>query len=446
MARQKNTSKISVVLFQRADVYLSCSWQPDKGQDVSWDLISRLDRKRIACVGDVDVGGDQDPKRIERIVKETSGFAIVLPFRSTDWSTSEHIWQELQIAATQGIPALFLADDRIALKVSHLGEGKTQIAIADQSELPPVVLDRANLLGPLPFNALEVDSIDRYNDEFDRFVELTSNKSAARAKPFVFLSTRLKSDFGHAREAVAAGIEEALGIPCLWADSPRYSTTIEGIYDRAKYLIKECQLVVADLTFGPESPEYDSPSRAHEIGMAQAFEKPILATAQSPRREPYFSASTLQLKFWDNEQDLYRLVKEWTIAPERLKEFGRRVYNNEIESAQCQSMAFNYDAKCGYIAPNAYPLSTFERSIVAVGFALIALGVSLMARDLFQFDDTFDFAAIVAGFFTLVFASDINTWIRLHLGRWAPLRWMIPGAGIMLMIVWAALRFGGDSK
>lgn len=440
----KRSTKISVVLAQTADVYLSCSWQTDKGRDVSWSLISRLDEKRIACVGDVKVPGDQDPKRIERILNETSGFAVILPHRDTAWTTSEFIWQELQIAAARNIPILLLVDERIEMILTSVPGSKTQIAIAHQTKLPPVEIENANLLGPLKYDAKEVDPLVRFDNQFERFVELTSNKSATHTKPFVFLSTRLKSDFGLAREAVAAGIEESVGMPCLWADSARYSTTIEGIYERAKFLIKECQFVVADLTFGPESPEYDSPSRAHEIGMAEAYEKTILATAQEPRRDPYFSASTLQLSFWNNEQGLYSHVKEWGSAPERLKIYGRRVYNNELEEAQCKSKPFSYDARRRYIAPNANPLSMLESTVVAVGFAMIALAVSFMASDFLKFDDTFDFASIVAALTTLVFASDMNMAIRVYLGRWAPLRWLIPGTGIALLMVWAALRFGAD--
>jgi uncharacterized membrane protein YgdD (TMEM256/DUF423 family) len=69
------------------------------------------------------------------------------------------------------------------------------------------------------------------------------------------------------------------------------------------------------------------------------------------------------------------------------------------------------------------------------------LALSLLAKDWLLFDDTFDFAAVIAAVSTLVFASDISQSIRLHLGRWAPLRWIVPGTGIMMIIIWAALKF-----
>ena len=316
-----------------------------------------------------------------------------------------------------------------------------EFRIAHQVKLQPIKVKKHELIGPLKFDEEKPGSLTSFSEQFDRFAELTTNRSSSRPRPFAFLSTRLKADFSLARTAIASAFDQSLGLTCLWADSPGYSTAIEGIYDRAKSLIKESQFVIVDLTFGPESPEYDSPSRAHEVGMAQAFEKEILATAQQPRREPYFAASMLQLKFWKDEADLRAQVVDWAMDPERQKAFGRRVYSYEVEGSGYESRRFKFDPKHAYTAPNSNPLTTLERTVVAVGFAMIALAVSLLAKDMLKFDDTFDFAAIVAAFFTLVFASDISQLIRLHLGRWAPLRWIIPAAGIMLLTVWAALKF-----
>lgn len=442
MAKRNSGRKIHVAASQHADVYLSGSWRDDESGEVPKELVRRLGARNILCVGDVKVGGDQDPKRIARIVNETSGLAVILPFRGgNDWQTSEFVWEEVSIAASQGIPVILFHDQRVKIKRAEVAGGYVEFGIPDQGKLKPVRVNKDDFVGPLSIVETDLGCFDAYGQEFDRFVELTTNRSSSRPRPFAFLSTRLKSDFAPARSAIASALDESLGLTCLWGDSPRYSSEIEGVYDRAKFLVKECQFAIVDLTFGPESPDYDSPSRAHEVGMAQAFEKEILATAQEPRREPYFSASMIQVKFWSDENELRSQVLEWANSPERVKAFGRKVYSYEVCEEMFAPLPFEFDPKQGYIAPNAFPLTTFERFVVAAGFALIALAISLLATDYLRFEDTFDFASIIAAVFTLVFASDMSNSIRLQLGRWAPLRWMIPAIGLVLLAVWAALQF-----
>ena len=65
--------------------------------------------------------------------------------------------------------------------------------------------------------------------------------------------------------------------------------------ERASCLGQDATFVIADLTLGVESPDRENPSRAHEIGMAIAYDRSILMLlSQEPRRYPYFSIGDLQ--------------------------------------------------------------------------------------------------------------------------------------------------------
>ena len=78
-----------------------------------------------------------------------------------------------------------------------------------------------------------------------------------------------------------------------------------------RLLIKHATFVIADLTLGIESPERENPSRAHEIGMAVAYERPLLLCSQEPRRYPYFSIGDMQMSFWLTEDELEAATRDW---------------------------------------------------------------------------------------------------------------------------------------
>ena len=115
-------------------------------------------------------------------------------------------------------------------------------------------------------------------------------------------------------------------------------------------MIKHATFVIADLTLGVESPRQENPSRAHEIGMAIAYERPLMLSSQEPRRYPYFSIGDLQMTFWDTEDELQRQTRDWVRA--HAEGVARRVFNHELPVATVAPAAFAYDGKRRYIGPN----------------------------------------------------------------------------------------------
>lgn len=425
--------QLKIARAERADVYLSCSWRPGAGQDAAWAVVRALDQAEVRAVGDVRDLDDQDDERIRRIMRGCSGFVSVLPYRDdTPSTTSSFMIRELRIAAALGLPAAVLHADGVRISDEPAGD-RRRLAFPSEE--------------PVDFAADRLASVSGYNPEGSMLPEkiaLALNSwqgrvlsTPAETTPYAFLVTRLEDDFVQARLAVKTAVEEAAGIPCLWSDDQRHATNIAGIRERARLLIEGSVFTVADLSRGSESPDSDNPSRAHEVGMAVAYERPLMLTAQGPRRDPYYSADDIQIHFWDSEQDLRESVRRWIHTHRAV--VARTVYNWELADrdpsyvARVSGPAFTFDAKQRYVAANAFALATWERWMVAASFSAIALSLAAILQEVLGFDDTFDFAPIVAAIFTLVFSSDLGGSIRLAFRRARYLRWLVPLVALFLL-------------
>ena len=167
---------------------------------------------------------------------------------------------------------------------------------------------------------------------------------------FAFVVCRLERDFAHAREAIRTAVEREAGIACLWSDDGRHRTAVPSIIDRTRLLIRDASFVIADLTLGPESPERENPSRAHEIGMGIAFGRDVMLCSQEPRRYPYFSIADMQMTFWANEGELHDAVAQWIrITPGATR---RRVLNFELSEPRLATPTFHYESDRRFVGPN----------------------------------------------------------------------------------------------
>ena len=175
---------------------------------------------------------------------------------------------------------------------------------------------------------------------------------------------RLERDF-RAREAISAAVERTAGIPFLWADDGRHRTNVESTRERTRLLIKHAAFVVADLSLGVESPERENPSRAHEIGMAIAYERPVMLCSQEPRRHPYYSIGDMQMLFWLTEDELEAGVEQWI---KRNKDVvRRRVFNYELNNSVIPKPAFKFDPRLHFLGPNARAKLDLRRLLALAG-------------------------------------------------------------------------------
>ena len=255
--------------------------------DVPWDLVASLDAARLRVVGDLP-GMAPDEDRVRRIM---SGCAALVS-AAGDASRPE-VEAAARIAAELGV---------------------------NQHRLQPGEI---------------VPGLER---------------EVACAQPYAFFVGRLERDFTLAREAIRAAVEREAGIPCLWADDGRHRTNVPSVREATRLMIKHATFVIADLTLGLESPRQENPSRAHEIGMAIAYERPLMLSSQEPRRYPYFSIGDLQMTFWDTEDELQRHTRDWVRA--QAEGVARRVFNHELPVATVAPASFAYDGKRRYIGPN----------------------------------------------------------------------------------------------
>ena len=165
-------------------------------------------------------------------------------------------------------------------------------------------------------------------------------------------STRAR--FLHPRQAMRVAVEREAGIPLVWIDDGRHRSNVESVRQRTRLLIRHAAFVIADLTLGVESPERENPSRAHEIGMAVAYDRRLMLSSQEPRRYPYFSIGDMQMSFWETEDELERNVAQW-IRPPR-KSVSRRVFNAELASvghiSKVSPPTFSFDPAKRFIGPN----------------------------------------------------------------------------------------------
>lgn len=193
-------------------------------------------------------------------------------------------------------------------------------------------------------------------------------KSDNRIRPYAFMIGRMERDFRQAREAIGAAVESAAGIPCLWSDGCRHRTNLESVREQTRLLIKHARFVIADLSLGVESPKRENPSRAHEIGMAIAYEKPLMLCSQEPRRYPYFSIGDMQMTFWSTEDELEAAVKRWVDFNREL--VANRVYNYQLSDPKIARPVFSYDPKMRYIGPGMSPRRGLRRLLTALNARL----------------------------------------------------------------------------
>ncbi len=416
----------------KADIYLSCSWRPDAGQDAAWHIVREFDSNNINVVGDVTDQQIQDDLRIERIMSTCDGFVGVLPFRpDEDTSTSPFIYREILIAKKLRLPIILFYDSRIRLSIGH-SQNSTFIKFADTSQEYDLKLDLC--FGVNEFIVGERTIGNLIGIHLNSFIE--SIVSITKTKPYVFLITRLESDFEQIREAISTAIFNSFGISCLWSDDGKHSTNINSIRERARLLIKHSHFVIADLSFDQDNPLSDNPSRSHEVGMSIAYQKEVLLCSQVPRRDPYYSASDIQIEFWSDEKDLEKTVVRW-LETNKAK-IGRRVYNFELKerdntlSPNVNKRNFNFDKKNRYLSPNLFSLTSSERWITAIGLGLIVFSLAKLLNDKLNYGDTLDFAAIMAGIFTFLFSSEISTSIQHTLGKHKMFIFLLLISGIIL--------------
>ena len=295
----------------RVDIFLACA----DGDTAIWPLAKQVDQSGACAVGEVP-GAGSVADRGAVIASACAGMVAVLPSAES-------------------------SDEEIARIRAH-------VARAREAGQPLLVIDAD-------------DHDAQVRGAIDNVIEQASGRTTAR--PYAFFIGRLERDFSHARAAIRAAVEGEAGIACLWSDSD-HQTNVASVRESTRLLIKNAAFVIADLTLGVENPDGENPSRAHEIGMSIAYERPLMLSSQEPRRYPYFSIGDMQMTFWETEAHLYESVRHWIRA--RRGALARTVFNHHLTEhfAGYQPVIgipdFTYDPALRYVGP-CTPVRDAER-------------------------------------------------------------------------------------
>lgn len=427
-------------------VYLSVSWQPDAGKGFGYKVIRKMDEENYLAIGDVKGFAAMDADRLRRIMRQADAFMSILPYRPDKaCRTSGFMLDELELAIEVGLPIGILYDARIAPNaVYEPGQSSAVLMLPDGRQVS-IPRERLAMLSPFDFGVRESEELRLA--ELSSFLErAVSSQSALR--PYAFLISRLQPDFRLPREACLAAAERGSGIPCYWIDSMGYQSNIDDTIERARLLIKHSAFVVAEMSLTEENPEFDNPSRAHEIGLAAAYGKTLFLVAHGPRRPPYHGLVSRQLLWWDSEEDLFAKLRD-AVHTER-GTIGRHVYNWELERVDSSAVP-NFQPP--EFEPNGDrwhpPLDAEENRvqswIYAASFSVIAFSVAFLLRHGVGYDDTLDLAALLTGVVTFMFSSRISKSIHSALARIRYLKWLIPAiAALLLAATLAFLRPSGQ--
>ncbi|MCI0540871.1 MAG: nucleoside 2-deoxyribosyltransferase [Verrucomicrobiales bacterium] len=289
------------------------------------EFLGYLDRRQIELI----CSQNNEDEDVERLMRGCCALVVLTPL---DGAGLENVERHLRIASKLSLPA-------VSVRTSD-------------SQIPD--LSTPPKLETLIYNVQAESFTGDSQCQFEAFLDAAALRRPA-SQPFAFLAVRIHDDFALVRAAIGCAVEKMLGIPCVWFDDPRIASRRWGVRQRTLTLIRRCALFLADLTYGPNNPEHDSPNTAHEIGMALAYDRPVILSCQTPRRDLYFSAGDLPTVFWQDEQHLHDQMVAWFES--RHSGYGRRMLNLELRrnpqgvSGLFPRHRFEMDWKRRYVAP-----------------------------------------------------------------------------------------------
>lgn len=257
-------------------------------------------------------------------------------------------WQAVEILDNAGIRAVCAASEHVSDDVRHSIARRCAGVLSVAQDCPQI--------GAVSHLRWDPGDPGRLQDWLGQITQ-----GAAPPRAYALFVGRLERDFDQARHAIRAAVETQAGVPCLWVDSRDFSLGHESVRARTKWLISNAVFLIGDLTLGPESPKRENPSRAHEIGMAEAFGKPVMLTSQEPRRYPYYSVIDHQMTFWQTEAALYEAVSAWIAARCDLPTL--RVLNHELGAPAIAAPSFAYDPERRFVGPNLRRGSVFFNAL-----------------------------------------------------------------------------------
>ena len=370
---------------------------------------------------------------------QADGFLSVLPYRpDKGCTTSSFMLDELSMAVNSRLPIALIYDARVEIAIADNDTSDiVSLGFSDGRavEIPKEILvfHAGYDFGVPKSEEIQLASLFDFLD-----VIAQARSTTGRMQPYSFLICRLQSDFELPRRACIVAAERAAGMRCLWIDSHDYRANVEDTVERVRLLIKNAQFVVAEISLTEENPDFDNPSRAHEIGLATAYRKKVFAVSHGPRRHPYHGLVSRQLVWWDDEDELYSELSS-AIHAER-GAVGRHIYNRELEKLgdgffpRFATPHFDPIAAPRWSPPVTGDEGGTQSWMYALSFGFSAGCIALLLRRLVGYEDTLDLVALFAGTVAFFFSSRISRRIQKALQQPTYLRWLIPLFAVLLFL------------
>jgi hypothetical protein len=276
-------------------VYLSASWH--SSDNSSAIAVSKV----LAKAGFRLIGDSKDQKgfkknRIESLVRSCGALVAVVPFRESNVASAtekpyKYFISEIDIASSEGLPALVIADPRI-----RRSDGD------DESWLR------------MDTNASECSS------EISRKINDLWDAWGRPSQPHeIFFATELGTKSSEANSAARILMERVTGMPTIVGSEIHEPDLQLAITER----IKKAFLVVADIT-GSQETDFNL-DVCIEAGMAIATETNFaLITKGHSRRPPFMLRRAGQLMAYSDEAEFFGVLHKL------VRDYRRRVINSEL--------------------------------------------------------------------------------------------------------------------
>ena len=276
---------ISLDLQRTRDVYVSRSWRESEAA-LPTQVCGKFAEAGFRLIGDSeDQAGFEEGSRIASMMSSCGGFVAIAPHRG-DGKTSKYILKEIELACSQGLPGVVVADPDVCLPETS---GLALIRMAAEG-------------GSLQGQRLD-DAIEELTEQWHR-----------PANPhYVFFATDLDQSNLMRNQSVRQLVQCVTGMPCVMGEDIRGEHLQRQIRDR----IAGAFIMVADIS-------HDNLNTCVEAGIAKGTRTRLHLVAKEPRHRPPFMFRDLQVFHYADDTELLAVVHRV------LHPYRRRVLNYQI--------------------------------------------------------------------------------------------------------------------
>jgi hypothetical protein len=276
---------VSLDLQKTRDVYVSRPWRESEAA-LPDQVCRRFAEAGFRLIGDSeDQAGFEEGNRIASIMSSCGGFVAIVPHRG-DGKTSNYIVKEIDLARSQDLPGVVVADPDVCLP--------------DTSGLALI--------------RMTADGDSSQGQALDNAIEELTEQWHRPANPhYTFFATDLDRSNLMRNQSVQQLVQCVTGMSCVMGEDIRGEHLQKQIRDR----IAGAFIMVADIT-------EDNLNTCIESGIAKGTDTRLHLVAKEPRHRPPFMFRDLQVFHYADDTELLAVLHRV------LHPYRRRVLNYEL--------------------------------------------------------------------------------------------------------------------